>query len=260
MYKENTKAGNVIGQATIMMVAGIVVRIIGVVYRSPVTSMIGDVGNGYYTLAYNIYAMVLLISSYSIPMAVSKVVSGKMALKQYRDAHKVFRCALLYVLVVGGLASVLLFFGAPLLIPKSQVGAIPALRVLAPAIVVSGVLGVLRGYFQAHGTMLPTSISQIVEQILNAAVSIGGALLFIRLLAGNNEEKRAEAGAMGSAAGIVAGVVAGLIFMLFIYTMNQKYFLKRCHSLSLPSTIPYIAPCHCDNLYISHKNTAVTSM
>ncbi|MCI5944779.1 MAG: polysaccharide biosynthesis protein [Eubacterium sp.] len=229
MYKENTKAGNVIGQATILMVAGIVVRIIGVLYRSPVTSIIGDVGNGYYTLAYNIYAMVLLISSYSIPMAVSKVVSGKMALKQYRDAHKVFRCALLYVLVVGGLASVLLFFGAPLLIPKSQVGAIPALRVLAPAIFVSGFLGVLRGYFQAHGTMLPTSISQIVEQILNAAVSIGGALLFIRLLAGNNEEKRAEAGAMGSAAGIVAGVVAGLIFMLFIYKMNQKYFLKRCH-------------------------------
>ena len=83
------------------MVAGIVTRIIGVLYRSPVTSIIGDEGNGYYSIAVNIYTMILLISSYSIPMAVSKVVSGKLALKQYRDAHKVFRCALLYVLIVG---------------------------------------------------------------------------------------------------------------------------------------------------------------
>ena len=82
------------------MAAGILVRIIGVLYRSPVTSIIGDEGNGYYSIAYNIYAMVLLISSYSIPMAVSKVVSGKLALKQYKEAHKVFRCALIYVLIV----------------------------------------------------------------------------------------------------------------------------------------------------------------
>ena len=83
------------------MVAGILVRIIGVLYRSPVTSIIGDEGNGYYGIAYNLYSMVLLISSYSIPMAVSKVVSGKLALKQYKEAHKVFRCALVYVLIVG---------------------------------------------------------------------------------------------------------------------------------------------------------------
>ena len=90
MRKTKSSKQNVIAQATILMVAGILVRIIGVLYRSPVTSIIGDEGNGYYSLAYNIYAMVLLISSYSIPMAVSKVVSGKLALKQYREAHKVF--------------------------------------------------------------------------------------------------------------------------------------------------------------------------
>ena len=63
------------------MAAGILVRIIGVLYRSPVTSIIGDEGNGYYGIAYNLYSMVLLIASYSIPMAVSKVVSGKAGLK-----------------------------------------------------------------------------------------------------------------------------------------------------------------------------------
>ena len=134
------------------MAAGILVRIIGVLYRSPVTSIIGDEGNGYYSIAYNIYAMVLLISSYSIPMAVSKVVSGKLALKQYKEAHKVFRCALIYVLIVGAIASLFTFFGASILVPDSQTNAIPVLRVLAPAIFLSGFLGVLRGYFQAHST------------------------------------------------------------------------------------------------------------
>lgn len=218
---------NVLAQASILMAAGILVRIIGVLYRSPVTSIIGDEGNGYYSIAYNIYAMVLLISSYSIPMAVSKVVSGKLALKQYKEAHKVFRCALIYVLIVGAIASLFTFFGASILVPDSQTNAIPVLRVLAPAIFLSGFLGVLRGYFQAHSTMMPTSISQIIEQVLNAIISIGAALLFIRLFAGDNEDGVPVFGAMGSAAGIVAGVAAGLIFMIFIYRQNRPYFHRH---------------------------------
>ena len=74
MSSKDTKETNVLAQASILMVAGIVTRIIGVLYRSPVTSIIGDEGNGYYSIAVNIYTMILLISSYSIPMAVSKVV------------------------------------------------------------------------------------------------------------------------------------------------------------------------------------------
>ena len=101
MYKDEKSkergpvSTNVIGQATILMVAGILVRIIGVLYRSPLTEIIGDEGNGYYSIAYNIYTMILLVASYSIPMAVSKVISGKLALKQYRDAHRVLVCALI---------------------------------------------------------------------------------------------------------------------------------------------------------------------
>ena len=82
MSSKDTKETNVLAQASILMVAGIVTRIIGVLYRSPVTSIIGDEGNGYYSIAVNIYTMILLISSYSIPMAVSKVVSAKMAVRK----------------------------------------------------------------------------------------------------------------------------------------------------------------------------------
>ncbi len=228
MKKVEKREENILAQASILMVAGIVTRIIGVLYRSPVTSIIGDEGNGYYSIAVNIYTMVLLISSYSIPMAVSKVVSGKLALKQYRDAHKVFVCALIYVLIVGIIGMSVAFFGAPFLISANQSNAIPVLRILAPAIFFSGFLGVLRGYFQAHGSMLPTSSSQIVEQIVNAIVSIGAAVLFIRLFAGNDESKVPVFGAMGSAAGILAGVITGLVFMLILYMFNRSYFKKRC--------------------------------
>lgn len=230
MSKEkNTKAltTNVIGQATILMAAGIFVRIIGVLYRSPLTSIIGDEGNGYYSIAYNIYTMVLLVASYSIPMAVSKVISGKLALKQYRDAHRVLVCALIYVLVVGGIASLFTFFGASFLIPASQANAVPVLRVLAPTIFFSGFLGVFRGYFQAHGTMVQTSISQIIEQIANAIFSIGMALIFIRLFAGGKAARIPVFGAMGSATGTGAGVLAGLIFMLLVYMGNRRVFLRK---------------------------------
>ena len=227
MDDRGIKQQNVLTQATILMVAGIVTRIIGLLYRSPVTAVIGDLGNGYYSIAVNIYTMVLLISSYSIPLAVSKVVSGRLALKQYRNAHRVFRCALLYVLIVGGIASALTFFGAEVLVGESQLQAAPVLRVLAPTIFFSGFLGVFRGYFQAHGTMVPTSVSQIVEQVANAIVSVGAAILFIRLFAGNDPDKRPVFGAMGSAAGIGAGVLAGLLFVLLIFGVNKSFFQKR---------------------------------
>ena len=106
MNNKDTKETNVLAQASILMVAGIITRIIGVLYRSPLTRVIGDEGNGYYGIAVNIYTMILLVSSYSIPMAVSKVVSSKLAVHQYRIAHKVFKCALMYVLVIGGLVTV----------------------------------------------------------------------------------------------------------------------------------------------------------
>ena len=155
-------------QAGILAAAGIICKVIGILYRSPLAAVIGDEGNGYYSSAYEIYTIILLVSSYSIPSAISKVIAQRLALREYRNAQKIFRCAIGYVVVVGGLASCL-----PSLARESWWAAIPCrcFVFLRPPYF-SGLLGVLRGYFQAHGTMVPTSFSQIVEQILNAVVSI----------------------------------------------------------------------------------------
>ena len=175
----STKKNNYLKQAGILAIAGILCRIIGILYRSPLTSIIGDEGNGYYTSAYNIYTIILLLSSYSIPSAVSKIIAEKLARKEYKNAQRIFRCALGYVFVVGGAASLFTFFGAGLFLEGE---ACVVLRVFAPTIFVSGFVGVLRGYFQAHGSMMQTSFSQIVEQILNAVVSILAAYALIGLV------------------------------------------------------------------------------
>ncbi len=221
---ENKKKDGFVMQAGILAIAGIVCRIIGLLYKSPLTGIIGDEGNGYYGFAYNIYTIILLISSYSIPSAISKVIAQKLELKEYRNAHKIFKCALLYVVVVGGAASLFAFFGAGLLVKPNSV---PVLRIFAPTIFMSGLLGVFRGYFQAHKTMLQTSVSQILEQILNAAVSIGAAYLFMQLVKNEDSTTQAIYGAMGSALGTGVGVLTAFLFMSAIYGMNKKVIKKR---------------------------------
>lgn len=217
----NKIKGGFVMQAGILALAGIIVRIIGLLYKSPLNSIIGDLGAGYYSTAYNVYTIILLISSYSIPSAIAKVISQKLALYQYKNAQKLFYGAIIYVVVVGGLASILTYILAPVL-AKGQAATV--LKVFVPTIFFSGLLGVLRGYFQARKNMVPTSISQILEQIANAVVSILAAFLFMEFLAAADETSQAVYGAMGSALGTGIGVLIGLIFVFGIYLKNRKQF------------------------------------
>lgn len=223
--RNNKKDGFII-QAGILAAASIICRIIGLLYRGPLTGIIGDEGNGYYSTAYNIYTIILLVSSYSIPSAIAKVLAQRLALKEYRSAQRIFRCALVYVMIVGGVASLVLFIWAPLFVMGNS---IPVLRVFAPTIFFYGLLGVLRGYFQAHRTMMQTSISQILEQILNAAVSVGAAYALTQIAAadGGDASRQAMYGAIGSAMGTGAGVVIALLFMFVIYLMSRKVIKHR---------------------------------
>lgn len=227
-----SRKNNFVMQAGILAAAGIISRMIGLLYRGPLHSVIGDLGLGYYQSAYNYYTIVLLISSYSIPSAISKVIAQKLATKEYRNAHRIFKAALAYVLIVGGGASLFLFFGAGLFMEKE---AALVLKTFAPTIFIYGILGVLRGYFQAHKSMAQTSVSQILEQIANAVVSIGAAYLLIQSFMGTMElpagqagqVKRATYGAVGSALGTGAGVLAALLFMGAVYLLNKRVIYRR---------------------------------
>ncbi|WP_027205874.1 putative polysaccharide biosynthesis protein [Butyrivibrio fibrisolvens] len=223
-------SNGILKQAGILAAAGIVVRIIGLLYKSPLTSIIGDEGNGYYNAAYNWYITALMIASYSIPSAISKVMSQKFALGQYKSAQKLFRCALVFVGISGTICGVLLMALSRFLVGE---GGAYVLRVFGPTVLLYGPLGVLRGYFQANRTMVPTSISQIAEQIINAVVSILAAFLLtnyaVSKLAANPDSgvNPAIYGAAGSALGTGAGVLTALLFMMFVYYLNRNRVKKQ---------------------------------
>ncbi len=221
---DNNSKKNLFKQAGILAIAGIISRIIGLLYGSPLAAIIGDEGNGYYGAAYSIYTIILLISSYSIPSAMSKIISGKLAVKEYRNAHRIFKCSLVYVAIIGGVSSLIMFFAADILVVGR---AATVLRFFAPTIFFFGFLGVLRGYFQAHRTMVPTSASQLIEQILNAIVSVGAALILTGIAGNEDKSKRAVYGAVGSSLGTGAGVLIALAFMYFIYRLNRTAILRR---------------------------------
>lgn len=215
-------------QAAVLAGAGILSRVIGLLYRSPLFQIIGDEGNGYYGTAYAIYSMILMIATYSIPTAVSKIISGKLALGEYRNARRVFKCAFVYVVSAGLLAGILTFAFAPVLV-KEQPNAVLSLQILAPTIFLSGFLAIYRGYLQAYKTMIPTSISQIIEQIANAVVSVLAAYLMSRPFAAGTSE-HAKYGAAGSAMGTGAGVLCGIIYILIAYAGRRKEIMETVES------------------------------
>lgn len=223
------KGNALVKNASFLMMATLISRVIGLLYKSPLSTVVGNVGMGYYGYANNVYVILLLISSYSIPMAVSKVVSERLALKQFKNAQRVFHGALIYAAVVGGAAALVAYFFGNYLLPVNQQEAMLALQMLAPTIFLSAILGVLRGFFQAHSTMLPTSISQILEQIAHAIVSIGAAWILISSF-GTDEQSKAIWGSAGGTLGTGAGVVVALIFMLIVYAVNRKTFMKKIAS------------------------------
>lgn len=222
-----TQKNNLLRNASFLMIAALISKVIGLLYKSPLSEIVGEIGIGYYGLAQNAYLILLMIASFSIPQAVSKVIAERLAFKEYKNAQKFFRGALIYTMILSGASALFCLFGAKYMIPSNQPGAILALQVLAPTIFLSGILGVYRGYFQAHSNMLPTSLSQIIEQILNAAVSIGAAWLFIHFFSDGTKEGIAKWGAAGGTVGTGAGVLIALLFMAAAYEVNRKQIARH---------------------------------
>ncbi len=217
---------NFIIHGGILAIAGIIVRIIGMFYRIPLMNIIGSEGNGVYSVAFNIYNIMLVLSSYGLPMAVSKLVSARFVRREYRNAGQIFAASVIISLCTGGAAALILFFGADFIegIYHSVTGLAIPLRVLAPTILFVAVMGVMRGFFQGQGTMIPTAVSQLIEQIVNAVVSILAGYLLMKAFA--ESEHVSAYGAAGGTLGTAAGALAGLVFLVAIFFIYRPVFAK----------------------------------
>ena len=223
--KENNNT--LVKNATFLMVAALISKIIGMLYKSPLTTLIGRESFACFQFAQNAYFILLMIASFSIPQAVSKIMSERIAFKRYRDAQRVFKGALLYAVIAGGIAALICIFGASILVPDNMANARLALQMLAPTIFVSGILGVFRGYFQAYRNMLPTSISQILEQIAVATVALLASGFMVSHFANAGEDTLQRWSAAGATMGTGAGVCTAFLFMLFVYKVNHKTIAKK---------------------------------
>lgn len=225
MGKKNDNT--LVKNASFLMIAALISKIIGLIYKSPLSSTMGKESFGCFQFAQNVYFILLMIASFSIPQAVSKIMAERLAFKRYRDAQRIFKGALLYAVVVGGAVALFCVAGAPILVPERMANARLALQVLAPTIFFSGILGVFRGYFQAYRNMLPTSISQIVEQIAVAVVALVMANFMVHHFADAPADTLRSWSAAGATMGTGAGVLTALLFMLFVYQVNRKEIRKK---------------------------------
>lgn len=233
MAKKKSKAGGFLVQGSILAFAGIITKIIGAVYRIPMLSIMGLEGQGYYDIAFQVYSIALLISSYSLPLAVSKLVSARIAKGQKRNAYRVLKAAMAFAAASGLLITLIVFLGSDFIADSIMGASLSsyALRVLAPGLLIVALMGVLRGYFQGTGTMIPTAISQVLEQIVNAIVSIIGAAVLLgygqtTAERQNNDLLGPAYSAAGGTLGTVAGALIGLVFLGMCFGA-YKNVLKR---------------------------------
>lgn len=213
--KQRQQGENFLLQGSILAAAGILVRLIGLLYKIPMTRILGDEGIGYYNTAYEIYNIGLILSSYSLPLAVSKLIAGKEQEGRREDARKVFHCGMFVGVMAGGLMSLFLIICSDRIaaeIFNSPGSALP-LRVMAPTILVFAVMGVFRGFFQGRGNMVPTSVSQVAEQLVHAGVSIWASWDFMNRFAGT--ENPSSWGAAGGTLGTLAGALAAFVILMF---------------------------------------------
>lgn len=223
---DKTSGKHIIKQGTILAAASVISRIIGMLYRSPMAAVIGDKGNGLYSFAFEIYSIALILSSYSMPLAVSKLLSARFAKKEYKNADKIYKFAYIFAAVSGMVMALILFFGAGTIERLSgHEGLALPLKVLAPTVFVVALAGTIRGFFQSRNTMMPTAVSQLAEQIINAIVSIVAAVILVRFAA--NEFDKARYGAAGGTVGTLFGALSSLMFLIFLFVIYKPRMKKH---------------------------------
>lgn len=202
----------------ILVVAGILVKIIGAVYRIPITNIIMDTGIGYYQAAYPVYQILLTISTAGLPIAVAKLVSENYALGRIKAAHKVFKESTKLMLIIGVVSALFVYFFSHQIVGFLQnENSWYSLVALIPALVFAPLMSSFRGFYQGKDNMVPTAISQVIEQLFK--------LIFGLILTKYALKMYGVAVAAGAAqSGGSIGAFFGFLFLLFVFLFNfRKY-------------------------------------
>ena len=210
------KPNTFFGGAAILAMGILVVKVIGLFYKIPLVNIIGTEGSADFNNAYNIYSVLLTISTAGLPVAVSKMVSEANALGRQNQVHKVFRLSLAAFLTLGVVSFLIMYFGSEQLAGMMHDSlAAAGIRALAPAVICVGCLSAFRGYAQGHGNMTPTAVSQILEALCKLVIGLGLAYWLVR--AG----QPSHVAAAGAITGVTVGTILALAYMIFNFVSTR---------------------------------------
>ena len=218
---------SIVGGMTVLSVVGIVSKVIGALHRIPLAWLIGDTGMGVYQLIFPTYNMLLAISSAGLPVAISRMVSYSLARDDPRNAKRTFRIALCFLSALGLIAMLLMILFSPQLAVRSKNPATQSGFVtIAPALLLVCSMSALRGFMQGQQNMVPTAISQFIEQVAKVLIALPLAYW----------------GSKVSISYAVAGVLLGtsiaealaLLYMICVYLRNRREFRELPQNEKLP--------------------------
>ena len=234
------------GGAAILAAGILMVKVISAVYKMPLVNMLGA-GYTDFTAAFNIFNILLMISTAGIPVAVSKMISEANATGRRNQIHKIFRVSFLFFAGFGLLCSAIMFFGAEGFANlMNDAKAVHCIRVLSPSVALVAMLAAFRGYAQGHRHMTPSSVSQILEALFKLIVGLTLAWYLIAVLGADE-----SIGAAGAIVGVTVSELVAVVYMAAEYlhtrklepagtqdkTDSTKRILKTCLMLAIPITL-----------------------
>lgn len=231
--------------AFILALGTLIVKVIGVFFKMPLSNLLGGVGGSYFMAAYTIFNMIFSLAVTGFPVAISKMVSENIALGRYKDAKRVLRVALLIFSVSSIVFFLFMFLGAA---PFSRLikleGAKRSIMALSPAIIFTCLMSAYRGYYQGMQNMFPTAISQVIEAVTKLCLGIGFAYAMQKYAVNAYEKTGMVFGVAGldksaaaieistySAAAAILGITvstfAGLVFVYLRHTIKGDGITKE---------------------------------
>lgn len=214
--------GNFVKGAALLGGIGLITKFIGAVYTIACTYIVGTHGMSYYTTAFPVYTLLLAISSAGLPVAISKMVSERVTLGDYKAAHKVFRTAITAMIIIGLITTVIMItLSRQIATALGRPDASLAIQAIAPSLLFVAVISAYRGYFQGMQRMSPTAVSQIIEQV----AKVGGLVLaYIWITKGEIY------GAAGAVLGITFSEVIALLYLVILYRKKLSDFRQKAKS------------------------------
>lgn len=244
--EKQQKGSTFFGGAAILAAGILMVKVISAVYKMPLVNMLGS-GYTDFNAAFNIFNILLMVSTAGVPVAISKMISEANTQGRVNQIHKTFRVAFVFFFAFGAFCSAVMFFGANTF--ASLVGdpkAADCMRALSPSVMLVAGLACFRGYAQGHRHMTPSSVSQIIEALFKLIVGLTLAWYLLKVLGAPD-----HVGAAGAIVGVTISELVALVYMVWEYLRTReqepadskdspdsfRHILKTCLALAIPITL-----------------------